>query len=171
MNSNILNMMGIDGIDPAIFFIVLIVLCLILFLIAIVQGRKINKQAQRIDNLCNGKDGESLEDKIVKILNDNARLLSMSRQNKEAITILDEKLRLGYQKLGIVRYDAFHQMGGRLSFAIAMLNMDNNGFILNSVHSAEGSYVYTKEIYDGACELELGDEEQEALTNAINSIQ
>jgi hypothetical protein len=58
-------------------------------------------------------------------------------------------------------------MGGMLSFALAMLDEDNNGFILNSVHSAEGCYIYSKDIKEGQCELELGKEEKEAMSIAM----
>ena len=72
-----------------------------------------------------------------------------------------------YQKMGLVKYDAFNQMGGQLSFCLAMLDENNNGFILNSVHSTEGCYSYTKEIKKGECAIDLGKEETEALALAI----
>ena len=60
-------------------------------------------------------------------------------------------------------------MGGLLSFSLAMLDEENNGFILNSVHTSDGCYTYTKEIHEGKCELELGNEERLALEKAIGS--
>ena len=58
-------------------------------------------------------------------------------------------------------------MGGLLSFSLALLDENNNGFIVNSVHSAEGCYTYTKEIRNGTCKLELGNEEKVALDQAM----
>lgn len=58
-------------------------------------------------------------------------------------------------------------MGGKLSFSLALLDENNNGFILNSVHSTEGCYTYTKEIKNGECAISLGEEEQQALDMAI----
>ena len=72
-----------------------------------------------------------------------------------------------YQKMGLIKYDAFHEMGGKLSFSLAMLDMRNNGFIINSVHSSEGCYSYTKEIKLGQCAIDLGAEEAEALSIAM----
>ena len=69
--------------------------------------------------------------------------------------------------MGLIKYDAFNQMGGQLSFSLALLNENNNGFILNSVHSTEGCYSYTKEIRNGECAVELGKEEAEALAAAM----
>ena len=73
-----------------------------------------------------------------------------------------------FQKIGLVKYDAFQQMGGQLSFSIALLDQRNNGFILNSVHSTDGCYSYTKEIKNGECALSLGKEEEEALQIALD---
>ena len=72
-----------------------------------------------------------------------------------------------YQKMGLVKYDAFNQMGGQLSFSLVLLDENNNGFIINSVHSSEGCYSYTKEIKLGQCAIDLGAEEAEALSIAM----
>ena len=58
-------------------------------------------------------------------------------------------------------------MGGMLSFSVALLSKKNDGFILNSVHSSEGCYTYTKEIKNGLCEIELSEEEKAALSKAM----
>ncbi len=80
---------------------------------------------------------------------------------------LYSKFESSFQKVGIVKYDAFNQMGGNLSFSIALLDENNNGFILNSVHSVEGCYTYTKEVKNGSCKISLGEEEEKALNIAI----
>ena len=58
-------------------------------------------------------------------------------------------------------------MGGRLSFSLALLNDQNDGFIMNSVHGSDGCYSYTKRITKGECDIQLGDEERVALEKAI----
>ena len=58
-------------------------------------------------------------------------------------------------------------MGGKLSFSLALLDENNNGFVLNSVHSADGCYSYTKEITNGECAISLGEEEKQALEMAM----
>ena len=74
-----------------------------------------------------------------------------------------------FQKLGIVKYNAFKEMGGNLSFALCMLDSENTGFILNTMHGREGSYTYIKEIIKGEAYATLGEEEKEALEKAMNS--
>ena len=58
-------------------------------------------------------------------------------------------------------------MGGQLSFSLALLDENDNGFILNSVHSTEGCYSYTKEVKNGQCSISLGEEEKQALDMAM----
>ena len=54
-----------------------------------------------------------------------------------------------FQKVGIVKYDAFHEMGGKLSFAICMLDKNDNGCLVNVMHSNNGCFAYIKEVVDG----------------------
>ena len=70
-------------------------------------------------------------------------------------------------KTGIVKYDAFPDVGGRMSFALAMLDMTNTGFVMNAIHSKEGCYTYIKEIVKGESYIQLGEEEKEALRQAV----
>ena len=76
-------------------------------------------------------------------------------------------LKRNFHKFGIVKYDAFNEMGGKLSFAIAMLDGNNSGWIINAMHSREGCYTYIKEIIKGESYIELAEEEAEALDKAI----
>ena len=67
----------------------------------------------------------------------------------------------------MVKYDAFNEMGGKLSFALAFLDNNNNGWIMNAMHSREGCFTYAKEIVKGESYVELAEEEAEALDRAI----
>ena len=67
----------------------------------------------------------------------------------------------------MVKYDAFHEMGGKLSFSLALLDQKNDGFIINAMHSREGCYTYIKEILSGNSIIVLADEEKEALDIAM----
>ena len=116
-----------------------------------------------------GKEGQSLEDQFEKVFSDIYDLKSNSRRDRRDLDDLLKNIRICYQKQGLVKYDAFHEMGGKLSFALCMLDKDDNGFIMNSVHSNAGCYTYTKEIVDGKSAIELGVEEKEALEQAIAS--
>lgn len=165
--SEILDIIGLGNIDIAYFFIILTVLILILLVLFIIQMVKLNKLKKKYQKFMRGKDAKSLEKEIVELYEDNQFLKEIAKENNENITKLYKKQKSNFQKCGIIKYDAFKQMGGKLSFSLALLNETNDGFIINSVHSSDGCYSYTKEIVNGECSISLGGEEKEALDKAI----
>ena len=92
-----------------------------------------------------------------------------SRNHMEEIRKIKEVQNITLNKVAIVKYDAFKEMGGKLSFALAMLDKENNGFVMNAIHSSDGCYTYVKEIVKGESYVVLGEEEKEALRQAVNS--
>lgn len=169
-NSSFLKQIGLGSFDMGYLLIIMAVMILILLVILIlliVQIRKTGKLKKRLDNFLLGSDAESLEQDIVQLYEDNKFLKNSTEKNRKDIRILYKNMESAYQKIGIVKYDAFNQMGGQLSFSLALLDENNNGFILNSVHSTEGCYCYTKEVKLGESALSLGTEEAEALAMAI----
>lgn len=172
MNSKILNYMGLSNIDPGIYVIaiaVLLLLVLILLICTIRQGREVSVLKRRITKFMSGRDAESLEDQIVELFEDNQYMKAASDKNKNDIIDLNKRMRHCFQKVGIVKYDALNQMGGQLSYALALLDEEDNGYIINSVHGNEGCYSYTKVIKNGRSDIELGTEERKALENAVMS--
>jgi len=73
------------------------------------------------------------------------------------------------QKTGIVRFNPFSDIGGNQSFAIALLDEKNNGFVISSLFVKEGNRVYAKAVKDGKSEHSLSNEEIEAIDRAISS--
>ena len=115
-----------------------------------------------------GKDAKTLEDTLIQRLDQVDSLLESNEENDRNIKVLSKNMQCTYQKMGLIKYDAFHEMGGKLSFSLAMLDMRNNGFIINAMHTREGCYTYIKEIIDGNSVIVLSEEEQEALKRAMN---
>ena len=167
MTSNFLSQIGLGSIDIGYILLglgIAIVILLIILIVALVKLSKLNK---RLKKFLTGKDAKSLEKEIEGLYEDNRFLKNMTDTNKRDIRALGKQLSKAYQKSGLVKYDAYQQMGGLLSFSLALLDEDNNGFIINSVHSTEGCYNYTKEIKMGTSELELSNEERVALDQAM----
>ena len=142
----------------------LIVILFILIIINIVQNHKLKK---KYNQFMTGKDGSSLEDNLVKRVNEIEELITSNKENEENIKKIFQNLNSTFQKIGMVKYDAFHEMGGKLSFSLALLNRENDGFIINAMHSREGCYTYIKEIIQGNSVIVLSDEEKEALDMAM----
>ena len=128
---------------------------------------KLSKLKKKYSVFMQGKDAKSLEKDIIGLYEDNKFIKVSIEKNKNDIRELFKKQELSFQKVGIVKYDAFKQMGGQLSFSLALLNENDCGFIINSVHSTEGCYSYSKEIKNGQCSILLGEEEKQALDMAM----
>lgn len=141
---------------------------LVLLIMNIVALVKIGKMKKRYRAFMEGKDAKSLEDSILSRFHEVDELKINQELQKNDIGALKATILKTYQKFGLVKYDAFNEMGGQLSFSLAMLDKKNNGFLLNTVHNREGSYTYVKEIFDGKSEINLSEEEQEALSKAVN---
>lgn len=168
MNDSLLYSMPIDPMFLIIGFSVLSLVLLVAVIICIV---KMNKLYRRYDLFMRGKDAETLEDTIMDILDELDGMRGKDRAIKDSMKVLSKQVKDSFQKFGFVKYNAFKGMGGNLSFVIAMLNDNNSGFVLDVVHSREGCYIYLKEVEEGATEVLLGNEEQEALEQALGYVK
>lgn len=142
---------------------VVIVLCIAIFIMTIKQAILTKKYKK----FMMGSDGRSLEEELRSRIEhmetlDN-RIIKIEDQND----IITKRLNESFQKMGIVKYDAFKEMGGKLSFALALLSDQNTGFVINVMHSREGCYNYVKEIVNGKSAVALAEEERQALDEAI----
>lgn len=139
---------------------------MILLVITIVNLVQISKLRKKYKKFMTGSDAASLEETIAAHLNEIDGLISSNNANKENIEKLQSQTQFTFQKLGLVKYDAFQEMGGKLSFSLCLLNEKDDGFIINAMHTREGCYTYIKEIISGNCVIILSDEEREALDMA-----
>lgn len=164
MEGSILNNLGFD---PIYIIIAQAVLTLVLLIAVVVFIIKVRKLYRRYDFFMRGKDAESMEEMIIHQMEEIADLKSQDRANKDSIRTANKNSRAAFQKVGVVKYNAFKGMGGNLSFALALLDYTNSGFVINSVHSREGCYLYLKEVDMGQTEVLLGNEEKVALEQAL----
>lgn len=167
MNNYFFKSIGLENIDIGILIVALVVIILFLIILNIVNIYSISKLKKKYDKFMLGKNAESLENEITDLFEDNKFIKNSIEKNKKDIHALYRKFESSLQKVGIIKYDAFDHIGGKLSFCMALLDENNNGFILNSVYGAEGCYTYTKEIKNGNCETSLGQEEEKALSIAM----
>lgn len=161
------GLVEIDARWIIIALLVISVIAIVSFIIAIVAMCKMNKIRKAYEKFMSGKDGRTLEPLLLEKFKEIDDLKHINAKNVKNIKFLLDKIHFSYQKVGIVKYDAFHEMGGKLSFALTMLDNKNNGFVINSMHSREGCYTYVKEIVAGESYIELGEEEAESLKQAL----
>ncbi len=157
------QLLGFDSDYIIIGLAAVTILLFILYIVNIVQMSKLKKN-YRI--FMEGKDAKSLEETLVKRLDQVDELITANKTNQRNIQQLFSNMKFTFQKVGLVKYDAFNEMGGKLSFSLALLNETDDGFVLNAVHSREGCYTYIKEIVAGNSIIVLAEEEQEALNMA-----
>ena len=154
------------GIEPDYIIIALVGVTFIMLIMLIVIMFKVNKLKKRYEVFMSGKDVKSLEDTLIMRLEQIDTLIKANSENVENIEVLAKRMKSAFRKVGLVKYDAFHEMGGKLSFSLALLNENEDGFILNAVHSREGCYTYMKDIIAGNAVVVLSEEEKTALNMA-----
>lgn len=81
---------------------------------------------------------------------------------------LEELLHASVRRVGLVRYDAFEDVGGRLSFSAAMLDDAGNGMVLTSINGRQDTRVYAKPVQAGESPYNLSVEEAEAIRQALH---
>jgi hypothetical protein len=164
MQSEILNRLGFD---PGWLMLVLLVLMVFILLYLASVSMKMSRFMRRYKLFMRGRDGVSLEKAFESEFIEVERIAEQNKNQASEIANLKEMIDRTPMKTGIVKYDAFPDVGGRMSFALAMLDMNNTGFVINAIHSKEGCYTYIKEIVKGESYIVLGEEEKEALRQAV----
>jgi len=150
-----------------IIFAILLIVLLISYVVLIIKTSNLNKRyKQFMKKLGNGKNiEEDLENYMY-------RVEKVERQNSELHLICKEmgnQLSGCVQKIGIVRYNAFKDTGSDLSFALALLDEDNTGVVMNGIYSREMSNIYAKPVEKGKSPYTISEEEKLAIDKAINS--
>lgn len=151
----------------AIIFLVMAVLIVVLMILAIVTLVKLSRAKKRYNSLVNGATGENLEDIIVDNIAKMNELIVKNRQIDEDYTELKALFSRSIQKVAVHRFCAFSDMGGDLSYAIALLDYQNNGIILSSIFGRQDSCTYVKPIENGVSKYPLSQEENKVLLEAM----
>ena len=143
------------------------VLMIIMYLLVINLYYNLNYMKKRYKKMMTGVDGANLErmmigciDSIKAINNEKEKLWAETKEIKDL-------LQRAVTRMAIVRFRAFEDMGGDLSYAVAMLDSNNNGVIMSSIFAREDSRSYAKPIVNGQSTYALTKEEEEALQQAL----
>ncbi len=159
------------GIDIGYVVIAMAGVILIMLIMLIVVMAKNSSLKKKYKTFMDGESGKNLEKAIL----DKFAAIDTLEENVDeickSIKAINSQLITAYQKIGLVKYDAFKEIGGKLSFVLVLLTAENNGFILNSMHSTkEGCYTYAKEVVNGEAFVILSEEEQQALEEAKSNV-
>lgn len=140
------------------------VLLLILF---IFSRAKISSITKKYDRLVEGSSSYSLEGMLFEHIDAIRNVKEQVTEVKKHCENLDDRLYLCLQRVGFIRYNAFSDMGSDLSFSIAILDDNLDGFVITSIYGREESKMYSKPILKGESTYPLSVEEMQALDRAM----
>lgn len=163
----IMEILSFEPFYYSVAIIVLLLFVIILLCMEISTKKKLKKIIKKYEVFMGGKDAKTLEETVFSRFEQVDKLWDFTKSNEREIAAIKENLLIAYQKVGLVKYDAYNEMGGKLSFVLCMLDKQNNGYMVNSMHNREGCYTYMKEIVGGESQVVLSEEETEALEKAM----
>lgn len=137
---------------------------IVLFLWIIYLHLNLRKMRKKSVEFFAGNDVKSIEDVI---LEHSKSIKALDKDIQELYNISNQINMLahrGLHKFGIVRFNPFKEVGGDQSFSIALLNGKNNGLVISSLYTREGTRIYSKAILTGETEkYPLTEEEKQAI--------
>ncbi|HLH79736.1 MAG TPA: DUF4446 family protein [Chthonomonas sp.] len=134
------------------------------FVVTFLTVRRMDK---RLKAFLRGPDGASLEQMLAHQACEIERVEQRIEAVEQAVGVLQAQMPTCFQKHGLVRYNAFENVGGEQSFSLAVLDGHNNGYVLTSVYSRAEVRVYAKRVQNGRASHPLSDEETRALQEAL----
>ena len=156
----------IFGLSLKTMIIILMVLVVLLIIGLAYTIKQFFNISRKYYTLTAGKTASDLEGLIMARFKEQDKIKNVvkkySREHKSFKGHLDSC----YNKMGLVKYDAFDNMAGELSFSLALLNDENSGMVLSTMHSKQGCFSYCKEIIKGESYIALSNEEKEAIRKA-----
>lgn len=121
---------------------------------------------KRLKRFFIGKKAKDLEDTIINLERDIAKLNKAKEDMQKDITVINIKLKKSIRGLETIRFNPFPDQGSNQSFAIGMLNEEGDGVVFSSLYSRERMSVFAKPVKNNKSEYELTAEEKEALEKA-----
>ena len=165
MDITVLNQFAQNNL--AVILSVMVILLIALIILSLVMMNKLNSAKKRYKSLLNGATGENLEDVIADNIATMNELIvknnKIDADYKEIKSLFEKSI----QKVAIHRFCAFSDMGGDLSYAVAMLDGNNTGLIFSSIFGRQDSCTYVKPVVEGVSSYPLSAEESKVLAEAI----
>lgn len=156
--------------EYSIFIIIgLAIITFLLFIMTIILLASVKKLEKRYRKMMRGISNRNLEEVINSNLDNIELALNKSKMSLEKCEKISEELKSCVNKVAIMRYKAFENVGSDLSFSIAILDSYNDGVIITGIYSRHDSTTYAKPIDKGISRYDLSEEELHVLNQAINS--
>lgn len=139
----------------------------ILLVLAIIVLIKLADMKKKYKQFMTGSSGYNLEQIVLDQGTEIEKIKESITSHDDYITTISSHFSEVYSKIHVLKYDAFREVGGNMSFVLVLLNINNSGIIINSIRSTDNNYIYLKDIKDGKSDTPLCKEEEIALKEAI----
>jgi enoyl reductase-like protein len=112
---------------------------------------------------------ENLEDILSALIASIKKLEASGNLTKEALSQNTEQTDISIKRVGLVKFNSFADEGGNLSFALALLDSQNSGVVVTSMHGRQQNRIYAKAVHHSVGEVPLNEEEQKAVMQAVEN--
>jgi len=144
--------------------IILTIFSLLWLLFLTLSLRKALSHYKTLSQIKKGVSLDTLLDQIVKTLSRNQK---SQRQSDQRISDLEKEIKNNISKVGLVKFNPFNDQGGNQSFVLSLLDSNNSGLLITSLHARDGTRIYTKKVENGkAKSLQLSKEEKMSILSA-----
>lgn len=152
-----------------IFEIIILIINLTLLVLYLLNYAKLKKLRKNYaDFMTKLGKGQNINEMLVDYLAKVDRIENENKEIERYCQKLEKDAKENLQKIGMVRYNAYKDTGSNLSFALAVLDENNTGFVLNGIYGRDTSNIYAKPVTEGKSEYMLSKEETEAIKIAVN---
>ncbi len=152
-----------------IFMASTILVVIIMFIMILVNGSRIKKLKTKYNSFMKVSPDKSIEEMVENYIKRVEEVFKKGKEIENEINIIQRTLIKCVQKVGIVRYNAFDNVGSDLSFAIALMDKNDDGYLINGIYSRESSTVYAKPLIGAKSKNPLSSEEMQAIELAKKS--
>lgn len=154
----------------SIFIVIgLIIITVLLLIMNLILLSSVNKLENKYRKMMRGVNNKNLEEVINDNLDNIEKALEKSEMAMNECKNISEEMKGCVNKIAIMRYKAFEDIGSDLSFSVAILDSFNDGVIITGIYSRHDSTTYAKPIDKGISRYDLSEEEIHVLNEAINS--
>ncbi|MDD2212379.1 MAG: DUF4446 family protein [Clostridia bacterium] len=144
---------------------------LILLAIFLVMIRRLGKTTRKYKALIEGAEGKNLEEIVLENGKKLQQVLFEMNIFREKLEVVADISKKSIQKVGLLRFDAFEDTGGELSYALALLNNENNGIVISSIFGRDDARTYCKYVNGGKSKHPLSKEEEKAIRQAFGLVE
>ncbi|SKA97483.1 Protein of unknown function [Caloramator quimbayensis] len=151
----------------SIIFLVVLAFIVILLIIEILNRIELNRIEKRYKKLMKGTTGKNIEEMLYEYKKNVENAIDIVNDIKNDYNNINLRLSNCVQKVSVIRYRAFDDVGSDLSFSIALLNEKNDGVVLTGIYGRNECTTFAKPIENGISKYDLSDEEKTALKDAM----